>query len=111
MRTHVFAGAVARRGLRVLILTLLLTAVGCCENDFALSECWAEISHDPCFVPSTQRLCLEITVSFIAEGSDCTSCSSCPGSEYRTVTVGAGDLDKGLCIGECNQVCGQECAR
>ena len=111
--------ALLRRSVRVLVFTVLLTAVGCCGGDNALSNCLGEITQDPCYLPHIMATgphgesCGKVKVLFIKDGSGCTDCSVCPGSSYgmtlfeEGVTGGFGTA----CVGGCQQICGQTCAQ
>ena len=98
----------ARRSVRVLLFTLLMTAVGCCEDGNAVSECFAEITGDACYaqkpLPPPGKVCTGYKVTYIKAGSDCGACSTCGGSAYaETYGFSVG------CVDNCDMICDVEC--
>jgi hypothetical protein len=80
-----------------MVLTLLLSTLACvCEEDNALSECFAEVTQNPCYNAGG----FGGTVRYVPTGSECVSCDS----PCRDVVAIEGSLVD-LCIPNCKFKC------
>ena len=99
MRLANVVAAASRRGVRVLAITLVLTAVACCEGtDSPMSLCILGTDGKSCYVPKGEQE--NVTVKYVPAGSSCASCES-PCKDVQTAVLD----DQDGCVGSCKFVC------